>query len=470
MNHATKAGIALLAASLTAFANAQDGTDVHSDDHLAPVDQPLIEDLDDLITDQELSSGLFQDHRLTLHVRNFASREQMKGAKFSIQKSDGTTQATRSRNTWVQSHQVRYQSGYTSGTVGFGFDLGAANVVNLERGKGRIAGGGNRTLTHSNGEALDQWSKLHSAALRLKVSETQLQVGRHQPETPVFNILDNRALPPTFTGLSLISDDIENLNLQAGSFQRSNPRTTAGERKLGLTYGSPSRPGGALHYLGGTYGRDDGGTLSLYTSRFENVWNQYYLGAAQELGQREELWFRASFNGYHTRDTGSRKAGYIDISAYSLGLSLGHQAHTLGVAGQKIQGDTYQDFVAETAAIYLSNDDNVAPSEKSLGLTYQTDWGYMDMPGLTSTLWRIRGWGMNGTRYRGDRHDAFAGYDVRGIAGMSRVEHGLSVRYRIASGTLKDSSIATIFYVNKEHRGTQVKELRLVSNFPINLL
>ncbi|WP_373323511.1 OprD family outer membrane porin, partial [Metapseudomonas otitidis] len=136
--------------------------------------------VDKPVKGQAGATGFIEGQSLTLSTRNFAAREQMKDSfGFTIPKDDGP-QRTHSRRAWVQGTQLKYSSGYTQGTIGFGLDVAAFNAINLERGKGRIGGGGNRTLADSNGHGVEEWSKLGIANVRLRVSNTELKAGRFQ--------------------------------------------------------------------------------------------------------------------------------------------------------------------------------------------------------------------------------------------------------------------------------------------------
>jgi hypothetical protein len=428
------------------------------------------------VTNQTESTGFFEGQSLNLSTRNFASREQMKDSfTFSIPK-DGGKESTHSRYTWVQGTQLKYSSGYSQGTIGFGVDMALFNAINLEQGKGRIAGGGNRTLADGNGHAEEQWSKAGIANIRLKASATEFKAGRFQVDTPVFNANDNRALPASFTGYALMSDEIENLSIQAGDFRRASPRTGAGDEALTTEYGTRKVKGDHMRFLGGDYLAGDNATISLYTGNFEDVWNQYYLGLSHTLGDKDSLALRTLFNIYNTRDTGTREAGYIDNTTWSLGFTLSHQAHALTLAWQQVDGDEYFDYVHETAAIYLSNSlysDYNSPNEKSAQIRYETDWSYYGVPGLNTSVWYAKGWDIDGTHYDGDRNGAYGNYaEVRKQDGEQHREYGLSLGYKVQSGQIKDTTFKMLYMAHKASKNQvdgSANELRLVTTLPFNL-
>ncbi|MDO9618584.1 MAG: OprD family outer membrane porin [Pseudomonas sp.] len=426
---------------------------------------------------QDSASGFFEGQSLSLSTRNFAARERFQGHSGLNIPKDGGAQFTQSRYTWVQGTQLKYNSGYTQGTVGFGIDVAAFNAINLERGKGRIAGGGNRTLADSNGHGQEHWSKLGIANLRARISRSELKVGRFQVETPVFNAIDNRALPSSFNGVGLVSEELDNLNLQAGSFRRTSPRTGAGDEALTTEYGTRQAEGERYNYLGGNYKALDNLEVALYGGRFEDIWDQYYLGITHDLGDREQLSLRTAFNGYHTRDSGAREAGYIDNNTWSLAFTLGHQAHGLTLAWQQVEGDEYFDYVHETSAIYLANSllsDYNGPNEKSAQIRYETDWSYFGIPGLSTMAWYAKGWDIDGTHYDGGRNGAHANYaDVLSQDGEKHREYGLMASYKVQSGAIKDSTFKVTYMSHKASQNQadgSVNELRIVSTLPFDLL
>jgi hypothetical protein len=427
---------------------------------------------------QATATGLIEGQALTLTTRNFAARERLGDNNFfRIRKSDGSSELTHDRTTWVQGTVLKYSSGYTEGTVGLGLDVAAFNAINLEQGRGRIAGGGNRTLADNDGHGVNSWSKLGVANLRARVSSTELKVGRMLVDTPVFGYIDNRALPSSFNGFALTSEELDNLALQAGTFTKTSPRTGAGDETFTTEYGTRAVKGDRFSYLGGTYKPVEGLELAGYGGRFEDIWDQYYLGVTHTLGDREQLSLISAFNGYRTADSGKRLAGYIDNTAWSLAFTLAHQAHAVTLGWQQIDGNEYFDYVHETAAIYLANSllsDYNGPNEKSMQLRYDTDWSYLGVPGFKTSAWYAKGWDIDGTGYTGDRNGAYGNYDeVRAMDGERHHEYGLMGSYKVQGGAIKDSTFKLQYMSHKASKNQadgSVNEVRLVSTFPFNLL
>ncbi|WP_434776021.1 OprD family outer membrane porin [Pseudomonas oryzihabitans] len=421
------------------------------------------------------AKGFLADDSLTLTTRNFFARETSSDPIFSYSKN-GTRVRTHSRNTWVQATALKYSSGYTQGPVGFGIDVAGYQATNLERGKGRIGGGGNRTLANAEGEGHAEWSKLGIADARFRVSNTELKIGRFMLDTPVISYNDNRPFPSGFDGFALTSDEWDNLSLQSGSFTRVSPRTGAGDEKWTTEYGTREVTADRLSFLGGNYKLPQGWEVSVYGANFEDVWNQYFLSVTQAGGTLDTFAWKAVANAYRTVDAGSAKAGNIDNTAWSLAFTGSHQAHSLTLAYQQIDGNEYFDYAHETAAIYLANSlvsDYNGPNEKSLQIRYETDWSYFGVPGLSTGVWYAKGWDIDGTHYDAGA-GKYANYaEVLQQDGEKHREIGLVTTYKVQQGTLKDSRFRLLL---TDHRASQnqvdgnVKELRLVSTLPFNLL
>ncbi|WP_263142218.1 OprD family porin [Pseudomonas sp. RIT-PI-AD] len=471
-----------------ALANLALGVCAHAED--APTPSPQADDpnytnqlqsipsVEKPVTGQDGAKGFFEDDHLTFTTRNFFARETgYRGNGFKIRKDGGVIEPTRRRYTWVEGNVLKYSSGYTQGPVGFGVDIAGFAEVALERGHGRIAGGGNRTLADSDGDAIPTWSKLGVADVRLRVSNTELKAGRFLVDTPVFSYFDNRAMPSSFTGFGLTSEELKDLQVQAGTFTRASPRTGAGDEHFTTEYGTREVDADRLSYLGGNYRFLDSLQASAYYSRFEDVWNQYYLSLSHEAGDAKTLAFKTSANYYHTDDEGSRKSGYIDNDAWSLALTATHDAHSLTLAWQQIDGNEYFDYVHETAAIYLANSlfsDYNGPNEKSWQIRYETDWSQFGVPGLSTSLWYARGWDIDGTHYDGGRNGKYANYaEVLQQDGEKHHEYALVTVYKVPEGTLKNSQFKVGYF---SHRATQNQvdgsfdEIRLTTTLPFELL
>ncbi|MBA1188593.1 OprD family porin [Pseudomonas entomophila] len=427
----------------------------------------------DLKTDsaQAGAGGFFDDQHLSGSTRNWYAREHSsRDALWRYTQGDGSRRSTHSRTNWVQGTVLDYSSGFTEGTVGVAVQAALYNAVALERGRARVAGPNNRTLTHRNGEALDQWSKAGLANVKLRASNTTLTAGRQAINTPVLATLGNRALPSSFQGISLNSSEFEQLSFELGTFDRVSPRTEQSLSTFRSEYAAVSAESDRISLFGVNYRPSAFLNTSLFAAKVDDFWNQYYADASHSLTDGEDWSLVTTVKYYKTVDEGRRLLGPIDNDTYSLDFSLAYQAHTFGLAWQQVLGDEYFDYLHESNGIYLANSlfsDYNGPNEKSLQLSYALDMAPYGVPGLKLNLYTARGWGIDGTHYKG------TGYDVRGLDGEHHAEWSVGATYAVQSGALKNATVRATYTAHRASRAQadgSLDEFRVVTTIPLDIL
>ena len=415
-------------------------------------------------------------------TRNWYANEQLKrGGKFTYRK-DGVATPTDRRINWVQGTIVNFTSGFTQGTVGVSTEVAAYNAVALERDRKSLASnnggapgsrpgaGNNRTLTTEGGDAEGQWSKLGLANVKFRVSNTTLTAGRQNFSTPIVDTIGNRPLPSSFEGVSLHSEELNNLSFDAGTFDRVSPRTEESLSKFRSEYTNNNAETDRVSIVGLNYQPLKSLKTSLYASQVEDFWNQYYFGATHELGDSNVLSLTTGLNYYKTVDTGKKEMGEIDNDAYSLSFGLTHQAHSLTFSYQEINGNEYFDYLHETNGIYLANSllsDFNGPNEKSFQIAYGLNMAEYGMPGLKFNIYQARGWGIDGTHYTG------TAYDVKNMDGEHHYEYGIGASYAVQSGPLKASTVRATYTAHRASENQadgSINEFRLVTTIPFNIL
>ncbi|GFM67884.1 OprD family porin [Pseudomonas cichorii] len=420
---------------------------------------------------QDEAKGFFEDQHLTGTTRNWYANELLRGDdRFSYRKN-GVATPTPRRINWVQGTIVNYSSGFTQGTVGFSTEVALYNAIALDRDRKDIAGGGNRTLAENNGDAVGQWSKLGLGNVKARISNTTLTAGRQSINTPVVAYLGNRALPSSFQGFALQSDELNNLSIQAATFDRISPRSEQSLTKFRSTYANINATSDRMSMVGADYKPFSNVTASLYASDLEDFWKQYYFGFTHEIGDSKAVALSSNLNYYKTKDSGQSKLGPIDNDTYSLSFTATHQAHSFGIAYQEVMGNEYFDYAKDTNAIFLANSllsDFNGPNEKSLQLSYVINMGEYGVPGLKFNAYQARGWGIDGTHYRGTGYS-----DVTDLRGESHYEYGIGTSYALQSGPLKATTVRAT-YTTHRSTGAQIdgdiNEFRLVTTIPFKIL
>ncbi|SEJ30282.1 OprD family porin [Pseudomonas sp. NFR16] len=419
---------------------------------------------------QSDAKGFLEDSKITGSTRNWYANELLRrGANFSYNKNGGTYSDPRRIN-WVQGTIVDYTSGYTQGTVGFATELAVYNAVALDRESDDIMGKNNRTLTHSNGDAVGQWSKMGLGNVKARISNTTLTAGRQTLNTPVLAYIGNRALPSSFEGVSILSEEFNNLSFTAGSFDRVSPRSEQSLTKFTSEYSDNGAKADRVDMAGVDYKPFNSLTTSFYASNVEDFWHQYYFSFLHELGDTDVLGLSTNLNYYKTKDSGQRKMGEIDNDTYSLSLTATHKAHSFSVSYQEVEGDTFFDYVHDSNAIFLANSllsDFNGPNEKSVQLSYLLNMADYGVPGLKFNIYQARGFDIDGTHYKG------TAYNVRDMDGETHYEYGIGTSYTMQSGPLKASTMRATYTTHRasaEQIDGSINEFRLVTTIPFNIL
>ncbi|WP_347904075.1 OprD family porin [Pseudomonas purpurea] len=429
---------------------------------------------------QAEAKGFVEGQSLGGTTRNWYSNEmKRRDSRFSYkkEKTDKNPTKVSRRYNWTQGTILNYTSGFTEGTVGVSTEVAAYNEIALIRDQEDIAGGSNRTLADGGKDAVGQWSKLGLANVKFRVSNTTLTAGRQNYSTPIVDVIGNRALPSSFEGVSLHSEELNNLSFDAGVFDRVSPRTEQSLAKFRSEYASNKTEADKVSIVGLAYQPFKSLKTSLYGSQVEDLWNQYYFGATHELGDSSVLSLTTGLNYYKTVDTGKKLMGDIDNDTYSLSFGLTHQAHSLTFSYQEVNGNEYFDYLHETNGIYLANSllsDFNGPNEKSFQIAYGLNMAEYGVPGLKFNIYQARGWGIDGTHYTGNRGVEGKGYDgIQTQNGESHYEYGIGTAYAVQSGPLKATTIRatyTAHRASKEQSDGSINEFRLVTTIPFNIL
>ena len=385
------------------------------------------------------------------------------------------TQAFNTRNAWVLGSQLNFESGFSTGDIGFGADAGLFSALKLNGGNGA----GNMVHVDPDGGGKQAaWTYFGLYDVKARVSNTVLKSGAQLIHNPFLEPHDNRALPPSFLGTTISGTEIAGLNLAAGSVSKTLPRGQTRLRSLSTAYGGTEFK--RFSYLGGDYNYSPDTRFYLYASRADDVWSQYYSGFSHSIGDAKSIRWSGQLNYYATRNQGRSRQGAINTNAYSVALSAQHQAHTVMLAYQKIQGKQFFDYVGEGAGNFLSNSMNVdynAPGEQSLQLRHTVDLGSYGLPGLRIMSWLVQGWGADASATAASHADPASSlyglYWKNGEAVHGRHwEIGMIPTYVIQTGRLKGSSInlTLMHHHAASHYSDPSNNLyRLVINMPFNI-
>jgi len=421
---------------------------------------------------QSESKGFAEDSSLRLLNKNYYFNRDFRNNAGSGNNSY--------RKEWAHGISAMYESGFTQGTVGFGVDAHAALGLKLDSGRG--SSGTGLLPVDSNGRAEDEHSYV-GGAVKLQVSNTVLKYGSLMPTAPVFATATARLFPATATGFQLLSNEIEDLTIDAGHFTstRDGSASTSRDGEIVSSYSGVASD--SVDYLGGSYGINDQLSVSLYASEYEDVWRQYYGNTNYNIPFSDTQALNLDFNIYRTLDQGSAKAGQLANTAWSLAAAYSVGGHKFTLAHQRVHGDEPMDYVNMDGvnfgdSIFLANSsqysDFNSPNERSWQARYDLSMTEYGVPGLSFMARYITGDDADGTK--ADPNGAFAG--AYGSDGK-QWERDLEVKYVVQEGAAKDLSFRVrhaTWRANKDLAfagsggATALDEIRLITEYPLDIL
>ncbi|WP_369986882.1 OprD family porin [Pseudomonas xanthosomatis] len=368
---------------------------------------------------------------------------------------------------WAYGLMGTFSSGFTQGLIGVGVDAHAYQGVQLDSGGGR-AGKARLLGVDNDGHPKNEYSR-GGAAVKLRLSNTVLSYGEQRVKTPVFSSSDSRLLPETATGWFLTSNEIDKLKLVAGHFNESTDRNASSHDQGFVVNYSNARQGNAFDLAGAVWNPSANLSASLYTSRYENSWNQHYLGSTLSHAIDEQRSVSLDLNLYRTTDTGKALSGRIDNTTWSLVGRYAQGPHAFSLGWQQVDGNTPFDYVTR-GAIFIANavqmSDFNAPNEKSWQARYDLNMGAFGVPGLNLTALYVRGFDIDGTHVDPTGGYAYLGYGKDG----KHWERDLEARYVVQSGKAKGLTFSVRHNV---HRGDTAQaeldgdQIRLAVEYPL---
>ncbi|MBB6340956.1 hypothetical protein HNP49_001113 [Pseudomonas fluvialis] len=408
-----------------------------------------------------------KDSKASLELRNFyMNRDFRQDGDPTLPKVTGKTPTEyRSKSEeWAQGFLLRYESGFTEGTVGVGVDAIGTLGVKLDSGRGE-SGTGLLQVDRETGEAQDSYGDLGATA-KLRVSQTVLKAGTLMPKLPVVMSNDSRLLPQSFQGGQINSLDIAGMTIDAGQLSRVNQRDSSDHEVMTITNGSAKArgftglPGTGLgsdefNFAGASYKWNDQLTTSYHYGNLDQYYNQHYLNAVHVLPLADKQSLKTDLRYARSTDDGQTNVDNTNLGAmftYALGF------HSLGLGYQKMSGDTGFAYINGTDA-FLTNfvqiGDFAFKDEKSWQARYDYNFAGLGIPGLTFM-----------TRYvNGDNID-------QGVVGASEGkewERNTDIAYVIQDGPLKNVGFKWRNATVRSNFGNDLDENRFIVSYILPL-
>ncbi|VVM68908.1 Porin-like protein NicP [Pseudomonas fluorescens] len=402
-----------------------------------------------VMAQQAGAAGFIEDSKATLGLRNFY---------INTDNRDGS--GANKNEEWGQGFDLRFISGYTQGTVGFGIDAIGLLGVRLDSGGGTNGAsnnsyGGTVFPSESNGEAVDNFSSLGLTA-KAKISQTELKLGTLQPKNPVIATNDGRLLPQTWQGGQITSGEIKDLTLVGGQIESVKGRNSSNNEQMSIGGANArtisGRDSNKFIYAGGDYKITKDLTAQYYYGNLEDFYKQHFLGLVHNWAigpgvlKSDLRYFNSSDDGANGHDplyyssgnysSTSNGKGKVDNNLYS-GLFLYTVAgHTFGGGYQVSNGSSDFPWLnqGDGSSNYTITDMQIQKfgraGERTWQARYSYDFAKVGVPGLTAGLVYLRGDDID-TR----ANSAPAGNNA------SEWERDLTVGYVVPQGPLKNVGV-----------------------------
>ncbi|EJN23877.1 OprD family porin [Pseudomonas sp. GM80] len=412
-----------------------------------------------VMAQQAGAAGFIEDSKATLGLRNFYINTDNRDSAANT--AANKTAGVQSKNEeWGQGFDLRFISGYTQGTVGFGIDAIGLLGVRLDSGGGTNGAtsssyGGTVFPSKSNGEAVDNFSSLGLTA-KAKVSQTELKLGTLQPKNPVIVTNDGRLLPQTWQGGQITSGDIKDLTLVGGQIEAVKGRNSSNNEQLSIgganSRGASFRDSNKFIYAGGDYKITKDLTAQYYYGNLEDFYKQHFLGLVHNWAigpgvlKSDFRYFNSSDDGANGHDPlyfssgnyqGFRAGkGKVDNNLYSGLFLYTVEGHTFGGGYQVSNGSSDFPWLnqGDGSSNYTITDMQIQKfgraGERTWQARYSYDFAKVGLPGLTAGMVYLRG----------DNIDTIANTTAHPVAGSGRSEweRDLTVGYVVPEGPLKN--------------------------------
>ncbi|KAA8738006.1 OprD family porin [Pseudomonas koreensis] len=404
-----------------------------------------------VMAQQAGAAGFIEDSKATLGLRNFY---------INTDNRSGTAEPSRNEE-WGQGFDLRFISGYTQGTVGFGIDAIGLLGVRLDSGGGTngnvasngrpgTAYGGTVFPSESNGEAVDNFSSLGLTA-KAKISQTELKLGTLQPKNPVIVTNDGRLLPQTWQGGQITSGDIKDLTLVGGQIEHAKGRNSSNTESLSINGAAPRTVNSnKFIYAGGDYKITKDLTAQYYYGNLEDFYKQHFLGLVHNWAigpgvlKSDFRYFNSSDDGangntpaYYSSGNYSGVAsgrGKVDNNLYSGLFLYTVEGHTFGGGYQVSNGSSDFPWLnqGDGSSNYTITDMQIQKfgraGERTWQARYSYDFAKVGVPGLTAGMVYLRG----------DNIDTVNSAGRENGNGDSEWERDLTIGYVVPEGPLKN--------------------------------
>ncbi len=398
-------------------------------------------------------AAFIEDSKASVELRNFYMNRDFR--------QDGASQSKAEE--WAQGFLLRFESGYTEGTVGFGVDAIGTLGLKLDSSPDR-SGTGLLPRDPGDKRAVDDYSEFGAAA-KAKISNSTLKIGTLLPKLPAISANDSRLLPQTFQGGWLNSQEISGLSFDAGQMNRVNNRDSSNNQTMVLNGGSGSSavPRGfttssadsdEFNFAGLSYKWNDQLTTTYNYGALDDLYKQHIVNLVHVLPIADKQSFKTDLRFARSTDDGDTN---VDNKAYGAMFTYALSGHSFGLGYQQMDGDTGYAYISGTDPFlvnYVQIGDFANKDEKSWQARYDFNFASVGIPGLTLM-----------TRYiTGDNID-------RGASASEgkEWERNTDIAYVFQEGPLKNLGVKWRNATTRTNFTNDLDENRLIVSYTMSL-
>jgi hypothetical protein len=394
-------------------------------------------------------AAFLEDGKASVELRNFYMNRDFR--------QEGAAQSKAEE--WAQGFLLRYESGYTEGTVGFGVDAIGTLGLKLDSSADE-SGTGLLQRDRETGRAQDDYGDLGVTA-KVKVSNSVLKAGTLMPKLPTVQANDSRLLPQSFQGGWINSAEIDGLTFDAGQLSRVNQRDSSDHEAMVMTTGNGRGITGTsgvtsdeFNFAGASYKWNEQLTTAYNYGALDDLYKQHILNAVHVLPLGDKQSLKSDLRFARSTDDGQTN---VDNKAFGAMFTYGLGGHAFGLGYQKMSGDTGYAYIGGTDPFlvnYVQIGDFAFKDEKSWQARYDYNFAAIGIPGLTFM-----------TRYlSGDNVDRGAG-----LSEGKEWERNTDIAYVFQEGPLKNFGIKWRNATTRSNFGNDLDENRLILSYSLSL-
>lgn len=404
-------------------------------------------------------AAFIEDSKASLELRNFYMNRDFRHETATQSKAEE----------WAQGFLLRYESGFTEGTVGVGVDAYGFTGFKLDSGGG-TAGTGLLLPKNHKGNIPSSYGEL-GGTFKARLSKNTLKAGTLMPKLPTVSSGDGRLIPQTFTGVHVNSQELENLTVDIGRLGRMNQRNSTNnapiilnsfsgdkdksKRKNTSTRSNPNETS-KFDFAGINYTWGETGLSTGYNfAKFDGAYKQHIVNGVYTLQLADNQSLKTDLR--YAKTSEDSKSG-IDNKALSgmITYKLGH--NSFGVGYQKMSGDTgyaYIELVDPFLPNYVQIRDFAATDEKSWQARYDYNFAGLGIPGLNLM-----------TRYVKGNNIYMAANQSRG----KEWERDTDIGYVFQDGALKNLGVKWRNSTLRSDISGKIDENRLIVSYTLPLM